>query len=97
MKITDDCGNVINDLGDKSFVKTIDGKTYTPIAKIDLEKGDMTYDRSLDYNDYNVYGNHIANNKKISYLQKCIGDLDSDGKIGGSDNGIIYSIISGEQ
>lgn len=96
MKITDEYGNIINSLNDAANAKTIDGKSYAPIAKIDLEKGDMNYNRSFDYGDYNILGPHIVSGLQISYLQNYLGDLDNNGKVEGNDLGIMQKIIYGE-
>lgn len=97
MKITDDSGNVINILNERTNEKVINEKSYAPMAKIDLEKGDMNYNRAMDYGDYDVYGNHIVNGRKISYLQRCIGDININGSIDKFDIGTIDNIIHGVQ
>lgn len=97
IKITDDYGNVINNLDNDTNAnkQTIDGKSYAPIAKIDLEKGDMNYNRSFDYSDYNIYGTHVAGGRIISYLQNYLGDLNDNGKVDGYDVAIFLQIING--
>ena len=92
MKITDDKGNVINNL---SGTFKVDGSQYAPMAKIDLEKGDMNYDRALSYDDYNVYGYHLFGSRKLSYLQRNLGDLNSDGAITTDDMSIFTPILRG--
>ena len=67
------------------------------MAKIDLEKGDMNYNRATDYDDYNIYGDHIVNGREISYLQEYIGDINNNGSIDGFDISTIDNIIHGKQ
>lgn len=91
MKITDDIGNVINNFNTEIY--KIDGTTCAPIAKIDLEKGDLTYEGSIDYNDVNALGYHLYGGKDISYLQSCLGDMDNDGIITYTDDTKLTYII----
>lgn len=97
MKITDGSGKVINILNEKINKKYLNEKTYAPMAKIDLEKGDMNYNRATDYDDYNIYGDHIVNGREISYLQEYIGDINNNGSIDGFDISTIDNIIHGKQ
>lgn len=78
MKITDDQGNIINSFSEDS--QTVDGKSYAPMAKIDLEIGDLTFDRAIDHADVDVLGYYLFGNKKnISYLQRYLGDMSGSG------------------
>ena len=65
------------------------------MAKFDLEKGDMIYDRALSYDDYNVYGYHLFGSRKLSYLQRNLGDLNSVGAITTDDMSIFTPILRG--
>lgn len=94
MKITDDKGNIINNFSEVS--KTVDGKSFAPMAKVDLEKGDSTFDRALDYADVDVLGNYfVGNQKDISYLQRYLCDMNSDGAITTDDIRILSSMLYG--
>lgn len=92
MRITDNKGNPVNDFSNKS--KTIDGKSYAPIAKINLEKGDLNFDRAFDASDEDVLGYYLFGNKKdISYLQRYLGDMDNNDTITTNDIAIFAKIL----
>lgn len=94
MKITDDKGNIINSFSEKTI--TLDGTSYAPMAKINFEKGDLNFDRVLDYSDLNTLGYYVVGTKKdISYLQQYLGDMNSDGTVATSDMGILSATLYG--
>ncbi len=96
IKITDDRGNVINEMNEFSGKLRFDGIMYAPMVKINFDKGDMNYNKAMDYDDYNEYANYL-NRRKISYLQRCIGDINNNGNIDEFDISTIKNIIFGKQ
>ena len=92
IKITDDNGNVINDL---SGGLNINGSSYAPIAKIDLEKGDINYDRSINFKEISAYNSYMRGQEQISYLQEYLGDMNNDGAVTPNDMAILAPILYG--
>ena len=94
MKITDNKGNIINSFSNNSRI--IDGKSFAPMARINIEKGDLNFDRAFDYDDVDVLGNYVVGSKKdISYLQMYLGDMNNDGSIASNDINLIVTMLYG--
>ena len=94
MKITDNKGNIINSFSNNS--RMIDGKSFAPMARINIEKGDLNFDRAFDYDDVDVLGNYVVGSKKdISYLQMYLGDMNNDGSIASNDINLIVTMLYG--
>ena len=92
MKITDNKGNIINSFSNNS--RMIDGKSFAPMARINIEKGDLNFDRAFDYDDVDVLGNYVVGSKKdISYLQMYLGDMNNDGSIASNDINLIVTML----
>ncbi|NLK70711.1 MAG: hypothetical protein GX286_04650 [Clostridiales bacterium] len=88
--ITDNLGNVISDMADYN----VDGNAYVPTSFMNLQKGDINFDRVIDSVDRQYIKDAFFGEITLSNLQFYLADMNDDGVINSFDLTLITRIIN---